>query len=334
MAGGCAGMVSILIMYPMDTVRTRLQMAGSQGKTLGVRSCVASTFRNEGIRAFYKGMAFPLAAQVVFKAVIFTTNGIASRALDRRGLADSSAGVYACGALGGGVNSFIVTPVELVRTRLMLQYGGKPASSATAGSSRSSSSAPGGGGGGGDGRLRGPMDCVRQVVRRNGVFGMWQGLRVTLTRDSLGMGAFFLAFDTVKRALAESRYGSSSISSGELSGRRPPDFDHLLVAGSTAGLCFWLVALPLDMTKTVIQAAGRKRGEVIPGGVATLSRLFRQGGLRNLYMGWPVAFGRGIPGAAIMLATHTFASQKLGDYAAAAAVAAVAKRPTRTNRMG
>ncbi|CAM9775217.1 unnamed protein product [Ectocarpus sp. 12 AP-2014] len=188
------------------------------------------------------------------------------------------------------------------------------------------------------------MDCVRQVVRRNGVFGMWQGLRVTLTRDSLGMGAFFLAFDTVKRALAESRYGSSSISSGELSGRRPPDFDHLLVAGSTAGLCFWLVALPLDMTKTVIQAAGRKRGEVIPGGVATLSRLFRQGGLRNLYMGWPVAFGRGIPGAAIMLATHTFASQKLGDYAAAttsrpppaaaAAVAAVAKRPTRTNRMG
>ncbi|CBJ31330.1 conserved unknown protein [Ectocarpus siliculosus] len=307
-------------------------MAGSQGKALGVRSCVASTFRNEGIRAFYKGMAFPLAAQVVFKAVIFTTNGIARRALDRRGLADSPAGVYACGALGGGVNSFIVTPVELVRTRLMLQYGGKPASSA------------GGGGGGGDGRLRGPLDCVRQVVRRNGVFGMWQGLRVTLTRDSLGMGAFFLAFDTVKRALAKRRYDSSSISSGELSGKRPPDFDHLLVAGSTAGLCFWLVALPLDMTKTVIQAAGRKRGEVIPGGVATLSRLFREGGLRNLYMGWPVAFGRGIPGAAIMLATHTFASQKLADYsaattsrpppAAAAAVAAVAKRPTRTNRMG
>lgn len=63
---------------------------------------------------------------------------------------------------------------------------------------------------------------------------------------------------------------------------------------------------------------------------------------RSLYMGWPVAFGRGIPGAAIMLATHTFASQKLGDYAAAttapppaaaAAVAAVAKRGPRTNRM-
>ncbi|CAM9670951.1 unnamed protein product [Ectocarpus fasciculatus] len=338
MAGSCAGMASILIMYPMDTVRTRLQMAGSQGKALGVRSCVGSTFRNEGVRAFYKGMAFPLAAQVVFKAVIFTTNGIARRALDRRGLADSPAGVYACGALGGGVNSFIVTPVELVRTRLMLQYGRKPASSAASSTSRSSGSAAGGGGGGGDGRLRGPLDCVRQVVRRNGVFGMWQGLRVTLTRDSLGMGAFFLAFDTVKRTLAERRYGSSS---GELSRKRPPDFDHLLVAGSTAGLCFWLVALPLDMTKTVIQAAGRKRGEVIPGAVATLSRLFREGGLRNLYMGWPVAFGRGIPGAAIMLATHTFASQKLGDYAAAttarppaaAAVAAVAKKAPRTNRM-
>ncbi|CAM9880636.1 unnamed protein product, partial [Hapterophycus canaliculatus] len=65
------------------------------------------------------------------------------------------------------------------------------------------------------------------------------------------------------------------------------------------------------MTKTVIQATDSKRGEAIPGAVSTFSRLFRDGGLRTLYMGWPVAFGRGIPGAAIMLATHTFASRKL-----------------------
>lgn len=92
------------------------------------------------------------------------------------------------------------------------------------------------------------------------------------------------------------------------------------------------------MTKTVIQATERKRGAALPGAAATLSRLFRDGGLRTLYMGWPVAFARGIPGAAIMLATHTVASRKLGEYAAggvaaperpvaaAATAAAVAKR--------
>lgn len=49
----------------------------------------------------YKGMAFPFAAQVAFKVVIFTTNGIAKRVLDKRGLAESPAGTFACGALGG-----------------------------------------------------------------------------------------------------------------------------------------------------------------------------------------------------------------------------------------
>lgn len=68
------------------------------------------------------------------------------------------------------MNSFLVTPVELVRTRLMLQYGRKPSSSR-----RISGSA-----GGGDGartRIRSPLDCVQQVVRRNGVLGMWQARR-------------------------------------------------------------------------------------------------------------------------------------------------------------
>lgn len=53
-------------------------------------------------------------------------------------------------------------------------------------------------------------------------------------RDSLGMGAFFLTFDTAKRALAACRY------SGAAAVQRPPDLDHLLLAGSAAGFCFWL----------------------------------------------------------------------------------------------
>lgn len=83
---------------------------------------------------------------------------------------------------------------------------------------------------------------------------------MTLTRDSLGMGAFFLAFDTVKKALAERRYGSSSGSSGELSGKRPPDFDHLLVAGSTAGLCFWLGETKVSCSDVVFPSPALRSG--------------------------------------------------------------------------
>lgn len=95
------------------------------------------------------------------------------------------------------------------------------------------------------------------------------------------------------------------------------------------------VALPLDMTKTVVQAFERKRGAAAPGGLSTLSRLFKDGGLRTMYMGWPVAFARGIPGAAIMLSTYTLASQKLAEYSAAAGagVAVTAPKPPVTTVM-
>lgn len=51
----------------------------------------------------------------------------------------------------------------------------------------------------------------------------------------MGMGAFFLTFDRAKKALAERRYGGAAAVA-----RRAPDLDHLLLAGSAAGFCFWL----------------------------------------------------------------------------------------------
>ena len=76
------------------------------------------------------------------------------------------------------------------------------------------------------------------------------------------------------------------------------------------------------MTKTIIQAAEPKKGESVPGAVATVARVFREGGVRRFYMGWPVAFGRGIPGAAIMLATHTYVWRALDGQTLAPAIPA------------
>lgn len=75
----------------------------------------------------------------------------------------------------GGVNAFFISPVELVRTRLMLQFGRKPE---------------------GPSSLAGPLDCVRQVVRRHGVLGMWQvsvhGIQVHV--DAIKWPSCFLGF--------------------------------------------------------------------------------------------------------------------------------------------
>lgn len=58
-------------------------------------------FFSSGVLALYKGLAMPLSAQLLFKSVIFSTNGYANRALAKRGLEGTAFGTFACGALSG-----------------------------------------------------------------------------------------------------------------------------------------------------------------------------------------------------------------------------------------
>ncbi|CAM9231194.1 unnamed protein product [Choristocarpus tenellus] len=267
-------MATTIVCHPFDTVRTRLQ-AASPGRFEGVVSCVTQTIRREGMMGLYKGMAFPLGAQAVYKAVIFTVNGYAKRAFATKGFSDTSLGIFSCGALSGTINSFIVTPVELVRNRLMLQYQKGP------------------------GTFEGPMECMKHILHHRGVFGMWQGLWPTMMRDGVGMGIYFLSFETTKRGLMllQSRQAGKELTT-------PQGYGTVLLAGSAAGISFWAVALPFDASKTVIQATKLERGQPSPRLWKTMKGLVQEGGVSCLFRGWPVAIGRGIPGAAVTMATY------------------------------
>jgi solute carrier family 25 carnitine/acylcarnitine transporter 20/29 len=106
-------------------------------------------------------MAFPLAAQGVYKAVMFGVYGSMQRRItggERRPLALWE--LYVSGAVAGGANTLVVAPVELVRNRLMVQYG--------------KAGAPG--------QYLGPFDVVKRVLATDGVLGLWKGLGPTLMR--------------------------------------------------------------------------------------------------------------------------------------------------------
>ena len=105
-SGTCGGMASILAVHPLDTVRTRLQAAPA-GAYRGAWHCARVTVRREGPLALYKGLAWPLAAQGLYKAIMFGVYGAASRALrggdPARPLAAHE--VFAAGGVAGGANA-------------------------------------------------------------------------------------------------------------------------------------------------------------------------------------------------------------------------------------
>ena len=167
-SGTAGGMASTLAVHPLDTVRTRLQAAPA-GAYRGAWHCARATLRREGPLALYKGLAWPLAAQGLYKAVMFGVYGAASRALrggdPARPLAAHE--VFAAGGVAGGANALVLAPVELVRNRFQVAAG---------------------------------RTTLRAVLREAAAAGgVYRGLGATLLRDVPGVGAYYAAFEAARR---------------------------------------------------------------------------------------------------------------------------------------
>ncbi|GBG33113.1 Carrier protein YMC2, mitochondrial [Hondaea fermentalgiana] len=242
----------------------------------GPLDCLQQTVRHEGVSALYKGLSGPLMAQAVYKAVMFGGFGYASRQLDLATYREAGAHdqvlarAFLCGSFAGTLNAFVVCPVELVRTRLMVQQEWSPSGQR------------------GGVVYRGAWDCIRQTVttEAGGPAALWRGLTSTILRDGPGVGMWFGSFEATKLILTKSLEWD------------PVSNATLLTSGAMGGVGFWLVALPFDTIKSNIQTAHRAED-------ASIAAVVRRLGLRGLYTGLSVSLVRGVPGAGI-----TFFAQK------------------------
>jgi len=326
-AGSVAGVINTSIFHPFDVVRTKMQSSlaassSSNDRGLGGKaskkafqspfSAFSHTIQNGGYRSLYTGLALPVSAQAVYKATVFTVNKYTrSLLLDfkrkqspndttiKLSLTDS----FICGTLGGAVNAFLfVSPVEFVRNQLIAQHSklalerddhsskwnkgekiksnkAKRALSSTAHPSTSGSSI-----------MRGPKDVIQRIVKRDGIFGLWRGTGVTVARDSIGCGFFFLSFEFGKQYL-EDVTGEGTLMTS-------------IISGSISGVVFWIAALPFDTMKTLVQNGSAKN---------MLSAISQIGGISNMTKGWQVALGKGAPGAAVTIGTYEFVTRLLEE---------------------
>ena len=75
---------------------------------------------------------------------------------------------FVAGAGAGFAQSFICSPMELIKTRLQVQK---------------------------DGRYNGTWDCLKQTVQKEGSRGLFKGLGLTCSREVPAFGAYFLTYE-------------------------------------------------------------------------------------------------------------------------------------------
>ncbi|EEP78257.1 conserved hypothetical protein [Uncinocarpus reesii 1704] len=181
-AGASGGMATALVTSPLDVLRTRLQsdLYSSPSKTLrspaiGTQSqsllllsrsavlhfretfdILRSIHRLEGWRSLFKGLGPSLTGVVPATAIKFYTYGNCKQLLPGILQCDKDATlVHVLSAASAGIVTGTATnPIWVVKTRLQLDR------------SRSSGTA----------QYRNSLDCIRQILRNEGLRGLYRGL--------------------------------------------------------------------------------------------------------------------------------------------------------------
>lgn len=178
-AGSVGGAAQVLVGQPLDTIKTRAQVA-PKGMFKGPMDVFTQTIRKEGFFALYKGMASPLLGIAGVNSLLFASYGISKRIISPYPL--SLKEIAVAGAMAGAANAILASPVEMFKVRMQGQYGAKT-----------------------DKRLRVvARDMWREWGFRKGVMrGYW----VTVAREIPAYAGFYTAFEFSKRKFGET-YGS------------------------------------------------------------------------------------------------------------------------------
>jgi solute carrier family 25 carnitine/acylcarnitine transporter 20/29 len=277
-AGTLAGINVTLIGHPFDTLKVRLQTQSVENPLYkGLVDCFRKTLEWEGVGGLYKGVMSPLAGQIFFRVLLFTSHGQAKRTLSENGKRQLTVPeMFMAGGAAWAVGALAECPIDLFKSQMQVQIikektvkDYKPP-------------------------FKNMLDCVRFILRTNGVRGAYQGFLPHLCRN-IPAGAVHLGlFEAIRSYVAR----RDNIPMAKL----PLSVN--LFAGGVGGFFYWFLFFPIDVVKSSIQSDNVVKSQrKYHGIVDTVGKLYREGGIRRFYRGFSPCLMRSVPANAIMLLT-------------------------------
>ncbi|KAH7365341.1 hypothetical protein KP509_18G021700 [Ceratopteris richardii] len=220
MAGSVAGMVEHLAMFPVDTLKTRMQMVRDvHGSTYSfVGRSFTSILKAEGVLGLYRGIGAMALGAGPAHAVYFSVYEIAKEELGGNQPGHHPIAHGVAGVLATIASDAIFTPTDVVKQRLQL---------------------PGN-------QYSGVIDCARRLLKDEGIRAFYASYRTTVIMNAPYTATHFATYEAVKAGLKNlwpERTKEENL------------FMHL-TAGGAAGALASAVTTPLDVVKTRLQCQG------------------------------------------------------------------------------
>ncbi|ORZ14003.1 mitochondrial carrier domain-containing protein [Absidia repens] len=229
----CAGaVVTTLFVNPFDLVKTRLQevskMPKHEGKYIGTMDGLTKIVRNEGPFALFKGLSPGLAMAIPATSIYYVGyDYIRDHTKVRfQGTAMDTLAPLWIGGLARSVTAFVVSPLELFRTRLQSAEG--------------------------IGGFKDAFGGVKSMVKTEGLSSLWRGLLPTMLRDVPHSAIYWMMYEEFKRRL-------------KINDQRThlQQFQYSFIAGASSGTIAAVITTPFDVIKTRRQVSSNNEKHLL-----------------------------------------------------------------------
>lgn len=278
-AGLCSGLTSSILLQPADLLKTRVQQSGHGATLLPTLKTILSS--PHPIRSLWRG-TLPSALRTGFGSALYFTSLNALRQTIAQAntpfvLANSDAtkarssssalpklsntANLATGAIARVAAGFVMMPVTVLKVRYESDYYA----------------------------YRSLVGAGRDIVRTEGIRGLFAGLGATAARDAPYAGLYVLFYEQLKRRLAnmsskESHGGDGLHSTAQASSSPSINF----VSGAFAAGLATAITNPFDAVKTRLQLMPAKYGNM----VRATRLMIHEDGMRSLFGGLGLRMAR------------------------------------------
>lgn len=273
-AGALAGMAEHMVMFPVDTIKTRMQsyVALRDFASLSMLNTTRTIISTEGIPALWRGVGAVALSAGPAHALYFATYEAVRKTLapTQRSDGDVHPGATAiAGICATIVGDGIMTPLDVVKQRMQL-------------SARSTYSSV--------------WQCTQQVLQHHGIAAFYAGYRATLLMNIPFTAVYFSGYETAKKLIMDWRHIDDSQFSAT---------SHCL-AGAAAGATAAAATNPLDVVKTRLQTQGEVGARRYRGLTDALSSIRVEEGYTGLMRGVRPRVLFHMPAAAVCWTVYEF----------------------------
>ncbi|XP_005305671.1 mitochondrial ornithine transporter 1 isoform X1 [Terrapene carolina triunguis] len=280
-AGAAGGTACVLTGQPFDTAKVKMQTFPSMYK--GLIECIVKTYKQVGLRGFYKGTTPALVANIAENSVLFMCYGFCQQivrgvvGLDRKAKLSDLQNA-AAGSFASAFAALVLCPTELVKCRLQTMHEMQLSGKIIQGHNT-------------------VWSVVKSVIQKDGPLGFYHGLSSTLLREVPGYFFFFGGYELSRTFFAAERPKDQL-------GPIP-----LMVSGGFGGICLWIAVYPVDCVKSRIQVLSMSGKQA--GFMGTFANILRNEGVFALYSGLKPTLIRAFPANGALFLAYEYSRKMM-----------------------